>query len=90
MAAKKDEAGRALALAGTIGFLSLSIFLFNILFVYRHYDKIYNFSEASARVTDTWNFTRFLPVFVGAAFLVLPALALFATLLRGEITGFYG
>lgn len=58
MARSKDEA-QAQAIFGFLGFILLSVFLINSVCVFRHYDNKYDFREASARVTDTWNFTRF-------------------------------
>lgn len=60
MAKKKDDG--FFYLIGIIGLLVLSVFIINTVCVYNHYNKKYVFSEASARVTDTWNFIRFMPI----------------------------
>lgn len=73
MARKKDD-GFGLALFGGLGFILLGVFLINSICVFRHYNKKYDFREATARITDTWNFTRFtVPIigFGGIAYLCL-------------------
>lgn len=65
MARKKEDGDVMLAFCGLLGFVLLGIFLINTLCVFYHYDRKYNFKEASARVTDTWNFVRFGPIVLG-------------------------
>ena len=81
MARKKNDADVFLGMLGLLGFLILGLFLINSVCVVRHYDHKYKFNEATARVTDTWNFARFLPEIVAAGAVAFFACApLFAPL----------
>lgn len=58
---KKQKDDSFYYLFGLLGLIILSIFLINTICIYQYYNRKYDFSQASARVTDTWNFFRFLP-----------------------------
>lgn len=74
---RKKEADPVFAMIALAGILLLGVFLINSVCVYRHYNKKYNFAEATARVTDTWNFVRYMPAAIGLA---IPAYLALSTL----------
>ena len=73
---RKNEINPVWALIAVAGVALLGIFLINSICVYRHYDKKYDFAEATARVTDTWNFVRYMPAAIA---LGVPAFFTLAT-----------
>lgn len=93
----KDDAIIIIPVA-IIGGVITSIFLVNTLCVYRHYNKKYDFSAATARVTDTWNFIKYVGWNAGIVILApmlfclpLPAAHAFKNVhaLYPVVTGFF-
>lgn len=70
MARKKEKGDAALGMIVVFGCAVLALFLINSALVYHHYNKKYNFGEATARVTDTFNFVRFGPEIAAVSLLI--------------------
>lgn len=60
MAKKNENDAGVLLLAGILGTIITSVFLINTYLVYQYYNKKYDFKAATDRVTDTWNFVKYV------------------------------
>lgn len=65
MAKKNENEPLVILLTAILGAIITSVFLINTYCVYKYYNKKYDFKAASDRVTDTWNFVKYICVAPG-------------------------